>query len=296
MRPTTAQLEALIAVAEAGSISAAAQRLSLTQPTVSATLARLEAVAGTALLERAPGGTRLTPAGQEVVTRARPALDALDEVGRVVDTLRGAPSPVRVAASYTIAEQLLPVWLAGCPVPTQVEVCNSERVQRRVRSGEVEIGFIEGASVADSLEEQAVAHDELVLVVAPEHPWARRSEAVTHTELIGPTRVGSLVLREEGSGAREVLARALAERGTTLPGDARVLGSNAAVLTAVRHSGSHAVLARAAAQSTLDTGEVVQVPVALDLRRRLRLVTRRSGRLRPEAQAVIAVVAPGVAG
>lgn len=295
MRLTTAQLEALVAVAEAGSISRAAERLGVAQPTVSATLARLEQQSRVPLLTRSSAGTRLTAEGETVCALARAALAAIDDVGAAMAGRDAGAAPVRVAASYTIAEQLLPIWLAGCPVRTLVDVCNSESVQDRLLAGTAEIGFIEGPSVRPGLDGVAVGHDELVLVVAPEHPWARRSEAVTHNELIIPTRVGTLVLREAGSGAREVLVRALAERGTVLPGDARVLGSNAALLTAVRHSGSHAVLARAAAQSSLDAGEVVQVPVALDLRRRLRLVTRRVGRLRPEAQAVITVVAPGVA-
>lgn len=336
-RPTTAQLEALAAVAQCGSISAAARALGLAQPTVSTTLARLERLAGTRLLVRSHAGVRLTASGQEVLESAQVALAALDEVAATLarlqsagaDTNVGATQPVRIAASYTIAEHLLPVWLATCPVPTAIEVRNSEEVQREVLAGDVELGFVEGPDVAEGLTARTLGTDELVLVVCPEHPWAGRATPVTAGELIGSTGAGSaagagtsagagggptsivpahagpghtdrqggrpagrfLVVREPGSGARAVLEKALAEAGYSLPADVAVMGSNAALLTAVAHAGAHAVLAEEAAASAIASGAAVRVPTTLDLRRRLRLVRPASAHLAPAAAQVVTLLA-----
>lgn len=340
-RPTTAQLEALAAVAQCGSISAAARALGLAQPTVSTTLARLERLAGTRLLVRSHAGVRLTASGQEVLESAQVALAALDEVAATLarlqsagaDTNVGATQPVRIAASYTIAEHLLPVWLATCPVSTAIEVRNSEEVQREVLAGDVELGFVEGPDVAEGLTARTLGTDELVLVVCPEHPWAGRATPVTAGELIGstgadsaagagagagtsagagggptsivPAHAGSrhtdrqggrpagrfLVVREPGSGARAVLDKALAEAGYSLPADVAVMGSNAALLTAVAHAGAHAVLAEEAAASAIASGAAVRVPTTLDLRRRLRLVRPASAHLAPAAAAVVTLLA-----
>lgn len=207
-RPTTAQLEALAAVAQCGSISAAARALGLAQPTVSTTLARLERLAGTRLLVRSHAGVRLTASGQEVLESAQVALAALDEVAATLarlqsagaDTNVAATRPVRIAASYTIAEHLLPVWLATCPVPTAIEVRNSEEVQREVLAGDVELGFVEGPDVAEGLTARTLGTDELVLVVCPEHPWAGRATPVTAGELIGSTGAGSAAGAGAGAG------------------------------------------------------------------------------------------------
>lgn len=363
-RPTTAQLEALAAVAQCGSISAAARALGLAQPTVSTTLARLERLAATRLLVRSHAGVRLTASGQEVLESAQVALAALDEVAATLarlqsagaDTNVGATRPVRIAASYTIAEHLLPVWLATCPVPTAIEVRNSEEVQREVLAGDVELGFVEGPDVAEGLTARTLGTDELVLVVCPEHPWAGRATPVTAGELIGSTGAGSaagagtsagagggptsivpahagprhtdrqggpghtdrqagsrrtdrqggprrtdrqggrpagrfLVVREPGSGARAVLDKALAEAGYSLPADVAVMGSNAALLTAVAHAGAHAVLAEEAAASAIASGAAVRVPTTLDLRRRLRLVRPASAHLAPAAAQMVTLLA-----
>ncbi|ARD40986.1 LysR family transcriptional regulator [Actinomyces gaoshouyii] len=296
MRPTTAQLEALITVTETGSISTAAQVLGLAQPTVSATLARLERSAGTALLHRTTSGTRLTTEGEMILALAQEALTALDEVGAALEGLRAAPAPVRIAASYTVAEQLLPVWLTGAEVGTQVEVCNSQAVQDRVLSGRAEVGFIEGAGASEQLESRLMGRDELVLVVGPGHPWARREPPVGAEELLHPTSCGTLVLREPGSGARKVLEEALGGLGLTVPADAPVLGSTSAILTAVRHSGAHAVVPHAAAEGFVGSGELRTVPVGLDLRRRLLLVLPRARRRRPGVERLLAHFARAVDG
>lgn len=287
MRPTTAQLEALVAVARAGSISEASRQLGLAQPTVSATLNRLERTAGVPLLHRDAAGTRLTQEGEAIHALAIDALTHLDNVGTALSSLRGAPNPVRIAASYTIAEQLLPIWLAGCPVATLVEVCNSSKVQERVLGNRAECGFVEGARIDTALSSWNLGKDELVLVVGARHPWARRTSPVDARELVRPTAAGTLVVREAGSGAREVLETELLAHGVALPSDTRVLGSTSAQLTAVRHLGAHAIVAHKAAEELIRLGKITRVPVHLDLMRDLTLVLPRNRMSRASVLTVV---------
>lgn len=276
-----------MAVARAGSISEASRQLGLAQPTVSATLNRLERTAGVPLLRRDAAGTRLTQDGETIHALAIDALAHLDTVGAALSSLRGSPEPVRIAASYTIAEQLLPIWLAGCPVGTLVEVCNSTEVQERVLGNRAECGFVEGARVDTALSSWSLGRDELVLVVGARHPWARRTSPVDAEELVRPTSAGTLVVREAGSGAREVLEAELLAHGVVLPQDTRVLGSTSAELTAVRHLGAHALVAQEAAEELMRLGKIMRVPVRLDLKRDLMLVLPRNRTSRASVLTVV---------
>ena len=88
MDPTLAQLTYFSAVAESGSFTAAARKLSVRQPTVSAAVAEFEAIVGTTVFQRSRAGVELTPAGRELLARVRGVLSALDDVKEGIARLR----------------------------------------------------------------------------------------------------------------------------------------------------------------------------------------------------------------
>lgn len=283
-------LELLVAIASHGSISAAARALGIAQPTASAKLRSLERRLGLDLLQRTTHGARLTPTGEAVAAWAGDVVLASDRFEAATTGLAAAPSPrVRVAASMTIAEYLAPRWLAATGtegVRVELVVRNSRDVMGLVLSDDAELGFVEGTSARRGLRGRTIATDELVAVVAPGHPWAGRGP-VTPSRLVD----GGLVVREEGSGTREILERALAAVGERLPEDVPHLGSTAAVKTAVEYSGVVAVVSRLVVETELSRGSLVEVPVlGLDLTRRLRIVWK-DGRSLSTAAARIAAVA-----
>ncbi len=272
-------LEVLAAVAGHGSLSAAARALGMAQPSVSAALRRLERQTGLTLVSRAPTGTRLTDAGAAVLARGRDVLAASDALEREVAALRTARGArVRVAASLSIAEYLVPGWLASRPAGAAVVdlvVANSRDVVAAVLHGRADLGFVEGPDVAAGLQARAVGEDELVVVVAPGHPWARRQRPVTAAELAA----APLAVREAGSGTRAVLEQALSAAGHPLTGSPAELGSTSAVKNVVRAGAAAAVLSRLTVADELARGDLRRVPVTgVDLRRTLRLVWARDRR------------------
>lgn len=274
-RPDLTALDLLVRVAETGSLGAAARAVGIAQPNASRSLSRLERQLAVTLLVRTPSGSRITPEGEVVVAWAREALTAVDRItlgARSLAEQRAAH--VAVAASLTIAEYLAPRWLARFrrahpDLHLSLEVANSVDVVARVERGEVAVGFVESPRVPDSVSATTVSRDALVVVVDPEHAWARRRAPLSPEELVG----SDLILREAGSGTRETLVRALARAGLELGPSRLELASTAAVKAAAAQGEAPAVLSELAVGADVAAGQLVVVPVAgLDLTRALRAV------------------------
>jgi DNA-binding transcriptional LysR family regulator len=288
--PDLAALEVLLAVAHTGSLNAAARQLGVTQQAVSARIASAEARAGVALVARGPRGSVLTPEGVVVAEWATRLLAVASELDAGLAAFRrDRQVRLRVSASLTIAEQLLPGWLVsfqqrarhlGQPAAEIVlTAANSETVAAQVTSGAADIGFVEGPARPKGLRSRVIGHDTLMVVVRPDHPWTRRRQPLTPAELAA-TR---LVSREEGSGTRDVLASALsaAVESTAAMPVALALSSTAAVRAAVLAGAGPAVLSELAVAEDLAAHRLAAVPVAgLDLRRSLRAIWA-GGRLPP---------------
>ena len=214
--PDLAALELFVAVARYGSIGAAARHTGISQQAASARLRAMESQVGTALLDRDPRGSRLTAAGALLVDWAAPLLAQAGELDSGIASLRRArDAQLRVAASLTIAEHLLPAWLVALrdeyeqagrqPAEITLVAANSEAVAVTVAEHGVDLGFVEGPVPPRGLRSRVVAADRLAVVVRPDHPWARRRSPVRPAELAATP----LVEREEGSGTRQSLRAAL---------------------------------------------------------------------------------------
>ena len=281
--PDLTALEILVAVARTGSLSSAAREAGLTQQAVSARLAALEARTGVRLATRTPRGAQLTPQGAVVVQWADRLLQTAAEMDAGLAALReDSRSTLRVSASLTVAEHLLPGWLVSlgaeaarrgeAAIQVVLTATNSDHVIEAVRDGAADLGFIEGPTVPAGLRSRVVGQDDLVLVVPPGHAWSRRRAAVGAAELAGT----AMVTRERGSGTREFLTAALREAlGAEFRQATPVLelSTAAAVRAAVLAGAAPAVLSRLAAGDDLRSGRLREVAVdGLDLRRELRAV------------------------
>jgi DNA-binding transcriptional LysR family regulator len=281
--PDLAEFEVLVAIAETGSLGAAARKIGLTQQAVSARLASIEAQTGVKLAVRTPRGSQLTPAGVVVAEWAHQLLDVAHHVDAGLASLRSeACSHIKISASQTVAEQLLPRWLVslrataarrGAPVPDlTLTATNSDHAIADVTNGAADVGFIESPAPPRGLRARVVACDELVVVVAPDHKWARRPRAVSAAELAQTP----LISRETGSGTRDSLTAALVHSGCDPAQQAPPvleLSSAAAVRAAVLASQAPAVMSRLSVADDLAFGRLREVSTPeLDLHRQLRAI------------------------
>lgn len=176
------QIEAFVAVAETGSFTAAGERVSLTQSTISQQIKALEEELGEALFVRGGRGVRLTEAGEELLPRARIVLDALDEIAVAFDAPGRTPrGRLRVgAASMATAYLFAPIYERFIATHPNIQLLirattTTEETLRQVVSGEIDVGFIAVPVTNQALEVEPVATDEIVLVVNASHPWANRA-------------------------------------------------------------------------------------------------------------------------
>lgn len=267
------ELAAFVMAVETGSVQGAADALALTQSAATKRLLALERRLGVSLLDRGSRGVTPTAEGRLLYPVAREALDALQRAEAVVRSQAMSPL-LRVQSSRTIGETLLGQWLAAFRVVAAdqrvaAEVTNSELVVRAVREGVAEVGFIEGPPAAmRGLRDLIVARDELVVVVATGHRWARR-RAVSSRMLNGE----SWMTREAGSGTRAVVEARLAHAGVRLTPSLEV-SSTEGLKRAVQSEG-FTLLSRRTISSELAAGTLAAVPVSdVDLTRAFRAIRR----------------------
>ena len=241
--------------------------MGIAQPNASRLVHHLEIAAGATLLQRGPRGSTLTARGASVLTAAKSLITQAESFTSTLDaavTLQA--ETIRVAASMTVAESLLPRWMTqwrheAPHADVSLEVLNSRDVISRVKNAESDLGFVETPYLPVGINASVVAEDELV-VVSPDHPWSELHGRLSLAELARTP----LIVRERGSGTREALEQLLAGCEPVPP--AQVLHSNTAVRTGAVAGGGPIVISQLAVAAQLATGEVLRVPLDVEIPKR----------------------------
>jgi DNA-binding transcriptional LysR family regulator len=271
MRLTLRQLQIFVAVADAGSTTAAGLRAALSQSAASGALNELEHLLGARLFDRIGRRLALNDNGRALLPEARAVLDAAqgieDRFGTGPDGAgaAGRPTRLRIGASTTIGNYLLPALVAdyraawpGAAV--DVAMGNTREVAEAVARLEVDLGLIEGPCPAPELGVVPWRDDELVVVCAPGHPLAR--QAARAPVPVEALRRACWLLREPGSGTREAVEQALLPhlhhlRGEMLPGSTEAIKQSAAAGLGL------ACLSRCAVEDQVTLGRLVVLRTAL---------------------------------
>ncbi|HEY1818512.1 MAG TPA: LysR family transcriptional regulator [Trebonia sp.] len=312
-------LRALREVGRHGSIAAAAAVLGVSQQALSARMRTLERAMGITLLARTPSGSHLTEQGRLIVGWAEDVLDAADRLEAGLRSIRsGVSHRLAIAASQTVAEHLVPHWLVELrsieqgsseqahagqggagqgadypPTVVELTVANSTGVIELVRGGKAALGFIETPHLPTDLVTAHLRDDEMLVVAAPGHPWARRHQPLPLAEVAA----APLVMREAGSGTRVTLTDYLAAQDPPL--QARIameLGTSAAVRSAIAMGVGPGVLSRLAVRDDLVLGRLVAVEVeGPPLTRQLTAVWRLDHDPLPPEGARLLAIAKGAA-
>jgi DNA-binding transcriptional LysR family regulator len=230
------QLKTFREVVRLGSFSGVAKKLAISQPAVSFQIQKLEQELGMRLIDRTQRAVTLTAAGKRLLRFAEAVEAEHRQLVRDLEQMRDEISGELVIAASTIpGEFLLPPLLAKFKqrypaVKIQVDVSDSLNVIDGVLDNTYEVGFCGLAPAGHDLAAFKIAEDEIVLIVSPEHPFARRGE-IAPDELEG----APFIFREATSGTQRSLESYLSRAGL----DAAklkphlTLGSTLAVVSAV---------------------------------------------------------------
>ncbi|GJE54869.1 MULTISPECIES: LysR family transcriptional regulator [Methylobacterium] len=266
---TLDQLRIFVAVAEREHVTRAAEALNLVQSAVSTAIGNIEGRHATKLFHRVGRGIELTEAGRVFLIEARAVLARAEAAELVLADLSGLRrGTLSLFASQTTASDWLPRHLvafrrAHPEIVVRLSVGNTAEAAHAVREGIAELGFVEGGVEDPTLASTTVAKDQLVLVVAPDHPFAAAG-ALSPEDLAE----AEWVLREAGSGTRSVFEDALAAVGVA-PARLKVmleLPSNEAVRAAVEAGGGAAMLSQTVVAASLRAGTLVEAAFALPTR------------------------------
>ena len=273
---TLNQLRTFLAVAETGSVRAAAQDLVVTQAAVSASLTALQKSLGVVLLEPDGRGLRLTAAGQAYSGYVRRVLGLLDEGGRAAaaaaDPERGE---LRIAAVTTAAEQILPGLLSGFRtryprLGVRLEAGNRDRVRGLLDRYQVDLVLGGRPEPGWDVEVLAERPHELVVVAAPSLAAGAREAAPGPGT--GPDGTGgdgsrllpwlarqAWLLREPGSGTRAATDALLTE--LDIAPLTLMVGSNGAIRESASVGLGVTLISREAVAAELADGRLAALPV-----------------------------------
>jgi len=280
------RLKVFRAVAQNLSFREAAKHLFLTQPAVTLQVKALENDLGVRLFDRSANGISLTRQGSVLLAYANKLAQLVSEAEQALTTDDGEPSgELSLGASTTIAQYVLP-WLLRAfldenpRVQVSLQSGNTREIVRLLLEDKVSLGLIEGPARDRGVHVERFMEDELVLITPPNF----ESEQLSCRELAAST----LLLREHGSGSRQVVESALEKAGLKLKSFTKVmeLDSTEAIKSAVEVGLGVGFVSRWAISKELDLGVLKTVQVArIRITRHLTLISRTGPELQGLADA-----------
>jgi len=223
------RVRTFVAIIETGSFRDAAARLGIAQPTVSQHIKKLEAALGHPLIERnrvrtatTSDGARFLPFARTLLRVAERAQIALDRAGLAI----GASSNIGVY----LLQPLVKAFRSAIPAigPLDIRIGTNLETAKRLEDAEIDIGLMEWWDDRPGFEARIWHRENLVVIVPPEHPWARR-KSIDRSALLREPLIGG----EPGTGTARLMQQAFGIEAGALKIGLR-LGSTEAVKQAVR--------------------------------------------------------------
>ncbi|MES2188006.1 MAG: LysR substrate-binding domain-containing protein [Pseudomonadota bacterium] len=264
-------LRCLVAVAQERHLARAAARLALSQPAISKTLAELETLAGTRLVERGGAGRRgvhgLTAAGEQLLAQALRVLEAVDAGGRILAPAAGAGlERLRIGALPSVSPALLPAVLVRLRerrpgLQVIVRTATNAVLLDELRAGELDVvaGRMSDPRLMAGLSFELLYNEPLAFVVRPGHPLdtaARRPRPSPARVLDYP-----LVVYGEGTIPRHHTERFFAALGLVLPPQALQTLDGALARQLVLRTDAVWITPLGAARADIDGGQLARLPI-----------------------------------
>jgi DNA-binding transcriptional LysR family regulator len=255
---TVTQLNTFLAVVRGGSVTAAAEELVVTQPSVSSAIASLERELGCELFARSGRGVALTEAGTAFVPYAADVVGLLSSGRRAAREAGEVEARrLRLIAVTTAAESFVPPLMRAFSdlhpeIHLTLDVGNRQTVLARIQNHEADVAILGRPPTDDRLESLPLVSNEIVCIAAPDDP------------AVGPAAVRAAdlgdrnwLLREPGSGTRALNERFLEEQG--IAPQTLTLGSNGAIRQAVRAGLGISLVSRETVDAELESGRLGEI-------------------------------------
>lgn len=282
---TIRSMEIFMAVYTARSMSRAAENLHITQPTISQTVKELEQQYNTPLFYRLGKKLHVTPQGEILAGHIRKILSQVQQMEEGMNLLQ--ESQLGAGATVTVGQALMAQTLCLLQhshpgISTQVMVDNTQVIESLLLDSRLDLAFVEGSIKSSQLVCLPLCRDELVLVCPPDHPLAG----------LAPVRLEDLphwpfLMREEGSGTRELFEQALQQQDLQVPVIWTSHGFDS-ILSAAKMGLGITVMSRRAAQDSIARRELVAKPIqGARLARNFCLVYHKNRTLSQGMQALV---------
>ena len=272
---TIRHLQIFVAVADCGKMRAAAERLHISQPSVSQAVRELESYYNIKLFERLSQRIYITETGKKLLPYARHIIDSFETMeGFINDTSSG--NVIRVGGSVSVGTRLLPPMIKSLEneVP-DVDVCvivdNTAAIEGKIQRSELDIAVVEGIVRSDELVKKDIYDDELVIVVGPEHelfnhPGIKLKELTKH----------ALISRESGSVERNQFEQFLLEHDIKMK-NKWSCSNTETIKKAVLNGEGIAILSRMVIEKEIAAGEVRVLNVEnTRMKRKIKLIYHKN--------------------
>lgn len=269
------QLELFSLVAELGNVTEAARQLYMTQPAVSQTISDLEESLGLKLFDRLNRKMHLTFAGELLYNYSKKILSLVEEAeGHMLEITNNRIGRLRLGASTTIGIYLLPMLVGQFKrqyhdIQSTFVIDNTAVIEEMLLDNRLDIAYVEGLVHSPEIEVQKVKDDELWLICSPRHEWIKEGKTVIEpVEIEGQ----ALILREQGSGTREVVEKVLQKHKVNYH-PWHVLNNTEAIKRAVMEDIGIAFVSQLAVKEEIDSGRLGRVEIkGIPISREFRLI------------------------
>lgn len=271
MHITLRQLEVFAAIVQAGTLAAAAERLCISKAAISMALQELERQLGCPLFDRIRNRLQLNPQGQLLLPLADEVCQRVGHIGSLFASGTAHPALLRIGASNTIGNYLLPRLLAGFMArhPTiriSPRIDNSRALEQALCDYELDLALMEGTPQAARLSASDWLEDQLIVAASGHHPLAARTQLT-----LADLEAQDWLLREPGSGSREQFQQLLGSQLTQWH-TALELNTTESIVNGVSEGLGLALLSRLATQQAEAQGRLKALPLNLSMTRTLRWV------------------------
>ncbi|QAA33605.1 LysR family transcriptional regulator [Clostridium manihotivorum] len=285
---TLKHLRIFVTVCNCNSVTAAAEKLYLAQPSVSLAIRELEEHYCVKLFDRISKKMYLTEPGKQLLNYANHIVSLFDEMECEIKDWDSA-GILRIGSSITIGNYLLPEYIQIFKekypnIKMQVIIDNSEKIEQNIMANHIDFGLIEGVVHNPHINSHTFMEDELVLICGVNHPLSSFNEV--EIEML---KEYEFILREKGSGGRELFDSTMLLHGMEVKPIWESV-SNQAIIKAVSAGLGLSVLPYLLVKKDLESGIVKQIKIkALSLNRKFHIIYHKNKFLTTSAKEFIAL-------